>query len=259
MPGKKKKRNDNKNKSKPDAFPFVSVCTPTFNRRPFFNMIINCFKSQTYPLDKLEWVIIDDGTDKIEDLVKDIPQVKYFYYEDKMSLGEKRNIMHDKSKGDIIVYMDDDDYYPPESVLARVKVLLKYREKGIKCVGCTQIGTYNIINNMSSMSSDGPINFSEASMAYTKDFWNERRFDNTAKVGEHKYFTETRLNQIIDIPYSFVIIAINHKNNFTAGLRSVTQNKIKNSSDNENANFFDTWDVETQMFMLDMKKYLTKG
>ena len=29
-----------------------------------------------------------------------------------MSLGEKRNIMHSKAKGSIIMYMDDDDYYP---------------------------------------------------------------------------------------------------------------------------------------------------
>ena len=33
----------------------------------------------------------------------------------KMTLGKKRNLMHEKSKGDIIVYMDDDDYYPPDT------------------------------------------------------------------------------------------------------------------------------------------------
>ena len=44
----------------------------------------------------MEWIIIDDGTDKIEDLVKDIPQVKYFKYDEQMVLGKKRNIMHEK-------------------------------------------------------------------------------------------------------------------------------------------------------------------
>ena len=38
----------------------------------------------------MEWIIIDDGTDSIEDLVKDIPEVKYFRYEEKMTLGKKR-------------------------------------------------------------------------------------------------------------------------------------------------------------------------
>ena len=68
--------------------PFVSVCTPTFNRRPFINQMIKCFDNQTYPKDKLEWIIIDDGTDKIADLVKDHPQVKYFSYDEKMALGK---------------------------------------------------------------------------------------------------------------------------------------------------------------------------
>ena len=33
---------------KKNKTPFVSICTPTFNRRPFYNMIIKCFLSQTY-------------------------------------------------------------------------------------------------------------------------------------------------------------------------------------------------------------------
>ena len=45
--------------------PLVSICTPTFNRRPFIKAAIECFKHQDYPLERMEWVIIDDGTDKI--------------------------------------------------------------------------------------------------------------------------------------------------------------------------------------------------
>ena len=65
-------------KGKNNVFPFVSICTPTFNRRPFIPALINCVKNQNYPLNRIEWIIIDDGTDPIEDLVKDIKEVKYF-------------------------------------------------------------------------------------------------------------------------------------------------------------------------------------
>ena len=71
-----------KNKRKHNMFPFVSICTPTFNRRPFFPYIIKCFENQTYPKDRMEWIIIDDGTDKIEDIVSHVPQVKYFKFDD---------------------------------------------------------------------------------------------------------------------------------------------------------------------------------
>ncbi len=41
--------------------------------------------------------------------------------------------------------MDDDDYYPPESISARIKLLLKYQKEDVQCIGSTLIGTYNIL------------------------------------------------------------------------------------------------------------------
>ena len=67
------------------------------------------------------------------------PQIKYFAIEEKMTLGKKRNYMHEKSSGSYIVYMDDDDYYPPESILARVKTLMKYKDKG------EYVGSFSLI------------------------------------------------------------------------------------------------------------------
>ena len=38
---------------------------------------------QTFPHEAMKRIIIDDGTDKIGDLVSHIPQVKYFSYDEK--------------------------------------------------------------------------------------------------------------------------------------------------------------------------------
>jgi glycosyltransferase involved in cell wall biosynthesis len=124
--------------------PLVSVCTPTFNRRPFIPAMLQCFAHQTYPKDRMEWVIIDDGTDPIEDLVSQHPCIKYFRLEEKISLGKKRNMMHEKARGDIIVYMDDDDYYPPERVSHAVATLLNHRKRktGIKLAGSSEMCIY---------------------------------------------------------------------------------------------------------------------
>ena len=123
----------------------------------------------------------------------------------------------------------------------------------------TLIGTYNILTNTSSMSTDSPISLSEASMAYTKKFWERRGFDDLCVRGEHKYFTENRFEQILDIPYSFILIAINHRNNMTNELRG-DDCLLKFSENNEKfgevANFFDTWDMDTQMFIIELRKYI---
>ena len=124
--------------------PMVSVCTPTFNRRPFIPAMLECFNHQTYPRDRMEWVIIDDGTDPIEDLVFQHPCVRYFKHADKLSLGKKRNMMHERAQGEIIVYMDDDDYYPPERVSHAVETLLHHRKNrtGVKLVGSSEMCIY---------------------------------------------------------------------------------------------------------------------
>jgi len=111
------------------------------------------------------------------------------------------------------------------------------------------------------MSSDGPISLSEASMAYTRKFWEERGFDDLCIRGEHKYFTEQRLHKILDVPYSFILIAINHKTNMSNELRG-DENLLKYAENTDNygevANFFDTWDLETQMFIISLRSYILK-
>ena len=115
----------NVNHKSANEYPKVSVCTPTYNRRPFIENMFTCFRNQTYPMSRVEWIIIDDGTDKIGDLVDlaNIPQIKYFAMDTKMTLGAKRNYMHTKATGEFIVYFDDDDYYPPTRISHAVERL----------------------------------------------------------------------------------------------------------------------------------------
>lgn len=231
--------------------PNISIITPTFNRRKLFNIAIRNFNKFIYPKNKIEWIIIDDSTDidTIEDLLPNDKRIKYIKINNNhLTIAKKRNIGVNNATNNIIIHMDDDDYYPPISLLSRVKTLIKYKSNLIKCVGCSEIGIYDIINNKSTISSDGPLSLSEASMAYYKSFWEEKKFNNIIKMGEHKSFIEYRLNNIIDIPYSFVIIAFNHKTNIT--------NNIRKFNNNINSNFYDLFDNDLKDFINDMKKYI---
>ena len=231
-----------------------------------FSLANRNFEEFNYPKDKLEWIIVDDSSDEnpIDDMVNKDRRIHLLQLRDpnskevtKLTISQKRNIGASKATGEIIIHMDDDDYYPPESIIARVKVLLKYKEAGIRCVGCTQIGTYDLMENKSSMSSDGPISFSEATMAYFKDFWQEQPFQNDQLRAEHKGFMENRLDCCMDIPYAFVIIAITHENNYTS-FRKIGNNTLKFRDNNRDANYYDIWDEETQFFMNDLRSYLAK-
>lgn len=192
--------------------PLVSICTPTFNRRPFIKTLIKCFEHQTYPKDKMEWVIIDDGTDKIEDLVKDIPQVKYYKYDEQMVLGKKRNIMHEKCSGDIIVYMDDDDYYPPERVSHSVEMLLSHPKA--LCAGASEIYIYfKHINQMYQFGPYGPNHATAGTFAFKKELLNEHSYDDNAALAEEKHFLKNYTVPFVQLEPKKTILVFSHIHN----------------------------------------------
>ena len=202
-----------KSKSKNlDNLPFVSVCTPTFNRRPFIPSMIKCFNHQTYPKDKIEWIILDDGTDKIEDLVCDISNVKYYKYDEKMPLGKKRNIMHDKSQGDILVYMDDDDYYPPERIMHAVNMLQSHPKA--LCAGASEIYIYfKHISKMYQFGPYGPNHATAGTFAFKRELLKDHRYNDTAALAEEKAFLKDYTVPFVQLEPKKTILVFSHDHN----------------------------------------------
>ena len=206
--------------------PFVSICTPTFNRRPFIKSMIECFNHQTYPKDRMEWIIIDDGTDKIEDLVKDIPQVKYFSYDEQMVLGKKRNIMHEKSIGEILVYMDDDDYYPPERVSHAVEMLLSHPKS--LCAGSSEMYIY--FKHISKMYQFGPYGAKHGTagtFAFKRELLKDHSYNNDHAIGEEKEFLKDYTVPFVQLEPKKTILVFSHIHN-TFDKKILLQNMDKN-------------------------------
>ena len=205
----KKKSGDKKVKKE---LPFVSICTPTFNRRPFWEYTIKCFNHQDYPKDKMEWIIIDDGTDKIKDLVSDISQVKYFEYDEKMPLGKKRNIMHQKSKGDILVYMDDDDYYPPERVSHAVNMLLS--RSNALCAGASEIYIwFKHIQKMYQFGPYGPNHATAGTFAFKRELLKDHKYEEHAALAEEKAFLKNYTVPFVQLEPKKTILVFSHIHN----------------------------------------------
>jgi hypothetical protein len=203
------KRQNNKMGSE---LPYVSVCTPTFNRRPFFQSAIQCFNHQSYPKHRMEWIIIDDGTDKIEDLVASHPNVKYFKSSEKMTLGKKRNLMHANSCGDIIVYMDDDDYYPPERVSHAVESLMA--NPSVLCAGSSEI--YIFFKHLGSLMQFGPYGPNHATagtFAFRRELLTHTRYNDDACLAEERFFLKDYTIPMLQLDPTKVILVFSHNHN----------------------------------------------
>ena len=233
---KNKKRNNKKqpmNKktrtggvSANEDLPFVSVCTPTFNRRPFIEFMIKCFEHQDYPKNRIEWIIIDDGTDKIGELVSHIPEVKYYAYDKKMVLGKKRNLMHEKSKGDIIVYMDDDDYYPPDRISHAVE-RLQQNPKAL-CAGSSEIYIYfKHINKMYQFGPYGPNHATAGTFAFKREMLKDHKYDTHAALAEEKAFLKNYTVPFVQLDPMKSILVFSHEHN-TFDKRKLLENPHPN-------------------------------
>lgn len=196
------------------VYPTVSVCTPTFNRRPFIPIMLECFRNQTYPKNKIEWIIVDDGTDKIKDLVEqaNIPQIKYYEVPEKMTLGAKRNYMHQYATGSIIVYMDDDDYYPPERISHAVERL--EQNKSALCAGSSEIYIYfKHIRKMIQCGPYGPNHATAGTFAFRRELLKITKYEEHAAIAEERAFLKEYTIPFVQLDPLKTILVFSHEHN----------------------------------------------
>lgn len=239
-----------------DNCPFVSLVTPSSSRTWALTTIaLRNFYSLIYPQNKMEWIILDSNPTEPVHLPAD-PRIKYEVIPDSIPLWEKRNMLNERASGEIIIHMDDDDYYLPQSIWAKVKLLHAYRKSNnppIECVGCSkELGIYHLIDNYSYLANTKYM--SEASMAYYRKFWEEQKFrDERLEMGEGYSFIQGRENRVLDMPYYFNFIAVTHGSNYTGLLRT-----YENSENQNHDNFFNMWDRETQLFFMELRERARK-
>ena len=196
------------------SLPFVSICTPTFNRRPFIKTMFECFKNQDYPKNRMEWIIVDDGTDKIKDLIEasNIPQIRYFEIDKKITLGAKRNYMHKHVKGSIVVYMDDDDYYPPERVSHAVEMLQK-NDKAL-CAGASEIYLYfKTMGKMIQAGPYGPNHATAGTFAFKTELLKDTKYNDDASLAEERAFLKDYTVPFVQLDPLKTILVFSHEHN----------------------------------------------
>ncbi|MBW4518927.1 MAG: glycosyltransferase [Scytolyngbya sp. HA4215-MV1] len=106
--------NDNLEQSK---LPRISVITPSYNQGQFIEETICSVLGQNYP--NLEYIIIDGGsTDNTVEIIKKYePWITYWVSEPDRGQTHALNKGIEKSTGEILAYLNSDDYYLPDTLL----------------------------------------------------------------------------------------------------------------------------------------------
>lgn len=120
--------------------------------------------------------------------------------------------MHEKSKGDIIIYMDDDDYYPPERISHAVKTLQDNPK--ILIAGSSILYIYfKHISQMYKFGPYGPTHSTAASFAFRRELLLQTSYDENASLAEEKKFLKDYSIPLVQLDPLKTILVFSHVQN----------------------------------------------
>jgi mycofactocin system glycosyltransferase len=115
--------------AKPKEFPFISVIIPVRDQPQNLLECLKALQNVRYPKDRLEIIVVDDGSkEKLEKVVTNA-DIKIISHEKSKGAAACRNIGAEKAKGEILAFLDA-DCIAAESWLEELVPFFKYAATG---------------------------------------------------------------------------------------------------------------------------------
>ena len=191
--------------------PLISCIMPTYNRRTFVPQAIRGFLRQDYA--NKELVIVDDGTDPVEDCIPVDDRIRYIRLDRRLTTGAKRNLACSKSQGELIAHWDDDDWYPSNRLSRQVSGLAEHGADicgSSKMLFCDTAGE-RAFEYAYVASGNGWVGGS--TLAYQKSFWNRNNFPDITIGEDSRFIWDGRTKNIFDFNDPTLCIAMIHSGN----------------------------------------------
>jgi hypothetical protein len=202
----------------------VSLLTITQrSRNKCLKNLLDFILDQTYK-DIVEWIIVEgsktekDAEENKEFIINEIIiinkthfPIKYIGFEEGSKLSDLRNRGNLACKGDIIVCMDDDDYYPPKRVETAVT---KLNNSTKQIAGCSYAYMYHYnLNKLYKFKSFGKNHSTNNCFAYKKEYLLTHKHDEGLDLGEEMSFTNGFTEPMIQLDSEECIVISSHSSN----------------------------------------------
>jgi glycosyltransferase involved in cell wall biosynthesis len=193
----------------------VIACTPTKNRRWSWEFSKTCMDMQQRKPDL--WIILDNSTTPAEDwsIAKDRAGVLYERVYEATPIGWMRNRCLDLALAegaDVIVFWDDDDYYPPTRISSGLKALEANPDADI--AGSSRMFLLLTRENiMLETGPFGPTHATAATWTIRRRYAESHRFVDTKARGEELEFTKEWTANLIQVPSEETIVVLGHGRN----------------------------------------------
>lgn len=192
------------------SLPLVSCITPTYNRREFFPRSIECFLNQDYS--NLEWVIVDNGTDSIQDLLSADLRIRYCRHTDrKLNHGELMNLCCEMAYGELLCVWDDDDIYPHNRVTRQIMPMIE--NPALELTGTSTLYYYQHGSEKAHrFTADKRFPWLGA-IAFRKQVWETRHFDELHAGADSNFQRLSPPEARFDLADPTLVVATIHNTN----------------------------------------------
>jgi len=204
-------------------YPKISIITPIFERNKFKRLIISNLLNLDYPLEKLEYIIDDDGkeerfinnNDELNEFKDAIYPIQFIYkhYQKKREIGVKRNNLVKLATNKLIAQMDSDDYMMSSWLKYGIDTMQKDK---LQLVGTNQM-IFLFPNDdwkMTAIQCGEKRMIHEAGMIFTKKHWKAMGGFQKSSQGEGTNMIDGMNPKTIGLlDCNKVIICICHQNN----------------------------------------------
>jgi len=214
----------------------VSLLTITQrSRNKCLKNLLEFINNQTYQ-DIIDWVIVEgsktkkDAEENKEFILNEIIineirfPIKYIDFKEGSKLSDLRNRGNASCKGDIIVCMDDDDYYPPKRVETAVS---KLNNSTKQIAGCSYAYMYDYnLDKLYKFKSFGRNHSTNNCLAYKKEYLLTHKHEAGLDRGEEMSFTNNFTAPMIQLDSEDCIVISSHDSNtFNKSALCMKENK----------------------------------
>ena len=217
----------------------VSLLTPTFDKRfKFIQLTSEWINQQDYPKDLMEWILLTDNEEEASFLKKSLDQIsnqrltiRIEHCDKKLPIGNKRNAINRLADGDILINIDDDDYYFPNRVSEAVNAISN-SEKSYELAGSQHLPILFLDDLTMWISNPGENIACAGSFAYRKSLLSKTWYPNKATNGEEIGFTDFFNIPMAQLdPFSTMVCIAHEGNTFD---KRLIRKRIKDKTNNKN-------------------------
>lgn len=202
-----------------EELPCVSINIPCYLRRKFIPLMIVNLMSQSYPKDKLEVVILQDGPQDLfmtpqhkKAFTDAIAPIKLTYiYEPNVrrKIGDKRNKLVKLSKHKIIASMDSDDIYNPHYIRTSVNAL-KEHKVGITSSAAMMFCYPHLDFKLTGIKCGHKHQGHEACCVFTKKHFNSMGGFGKSSQGEGTKMISYNEKKMVNLDINYLMICVCH-------------------------------------------------